>query len=92
MCLVGVVVRRYMYIDFLIIITYPYILPLYLHALFAAASLLFFHLKKCFLYIYIYNDSEIIVLTRWGSLSVTRIITSETIFLVSSMAWIFYIS
>ena len=50
-CLVGVVVSRY--IDFLIIITYPYSLSLLLLYLlfFAAASLLFVHLKKYFLFL-----------------------------------------
>ena len=41
MCLVGVVVRRY--IDFLILL-----IPTLVSALFAAASLLFVHLKKNF--------------------------------------------
>ena len=53
MCLVGVVVRRY--IDFLIIFYYYYLslLPLYL-LFFAAASLLFVHKKKCFSFLFQY--------------------------------------
>ena len=45
MCLVGVVVRRY--IDFLILLILSYILLSYLF-FFAAASLLFVHFKKMF--------------------------------------------
>ena len=50
-CLVGVVVRRY--IDFLILLIPIYILLLYL-LFFAAASLLFVHLKKCFSFLFQY--------------------------------------
>ena len=50
MCPVGVVVRRYMYIDFLILLI---LLLLYL-LFFAAASLLFVHLKKCFSFLFQY--------------------------------------
>ena len=45
--LVGVVVRRYIIRDFLILLTYVSLLLLY-RLFFAAASLLFVHLKKCF--------------------------------------------
>ena len=46
----GVVVRRYIYIDFLILLIPT---PL-VYALFAAASLLFVHLKKCFSFLFQY--------------------------------------
>ena len=48
MCLVGVVVRRYKIIDFLIFPT-----PLYL-LFFAAISLLFVHFFKCFSFLFQY--------------------------------------
>ena len=46
--LLGVVVRRY--IDFLILLIYPYSSCIF----FAAASLLFVHLKKCVLFLFQY--------------------------------------
>ena len=66
--LVGVVVRRY--IDFLILLIPT---PL-VSVLFCSSIPTFCSFKKKNFILYIYTDSEIIVLTRWGSLRLAPII------------------